>query len=77
MSRIPVEREPELQPTGLYRHLAKRLPYIERVPSLPTAGKAYRRKIVVVEGGAGVADVVYVCLKSAADTYSWKTVVTG
>lgn len=28
-------------------------------------------------GGGGEADQVFICLKSSADTYSWKTVVTG
>lgn len=43
----------------------------------PTCSSAYRNKIWVVEGGAGVTDTVTICLKAAADTYSWVPLVTG
>lgn len=45
--------------------------------ALPTADAAHEGQLRMVAGGAGVASVVYACLKSAADTYSWKTVSTG
>lgn len=47
------------------------------VAALPTASETYRGQKLTIVGGAGVADVTYVCLKSAGDTYSWKTVSTG
>lgn len=47
------------------------------VTALPTASSQYRGRMVRVEGAAGVADSLYVCMKSATDTYSWKPVVTG
>lgn len=43
----------------------------------PTAGVAYRGLLFVTQGGAGVADKISVCLKSAADTYSWKDIISG
>ena len=43
----------------------------------PTCSSSIRHSRWTEEGGAGVADVVYVCLKSAADTYSWVTLVSG
>jgi hypothetical protein len=45
--------------------------------SAPTASAAHRGALFIVQGAGGVADVAQVCLKSAADTYSWKTIVTG
>jgi len=43
----------------------------------PTAGSAYRGMLFVVQGGGGVTDTLEVCLKAAAGTYSWVTIVTG
>lgn len=42
--------------------------------TLPAAGSAYRGQIRAVRGSAGVADVLYICMKDAADAYSWKPV---
>lgn len=36
-----------------------------------------RHQIVVIPGGAGVADVVYVCIKNAANTYTWLDISTS
>jgi len=44
---------------------------------LPTADSSYRGKMIRVEGGAGVADKLYMCMKSAADTYSWVQIASG
>lgn len=43
----------------------------------PTASASYRGRSYRAEGGASVADVEYRCLKSAADAYAWKAVVSG
>ncbi|MEM5810231.1 MAG: hypothetical protein QW156_05065 [Candidatus Aenigmatarchaeota archaeon] len=43
----------------------------------PPASATYRNALWVENGGAGVADKLYVCLKSATDTYSWVLVATG
>jgi len=48
-----------------------------KVTSLPTADATYRGKMIRVEGGAGVADKLYVCMKSASDAYSWVQVASG
>lgn len=45
--------------------------------ALPTAIAELRGCLYVVQGGAGVADVAYICLKGAADTYSWVSIATG
>lgn len=45
--------------------------------SRPAAGSAYRGMLFVTQGGTGVTDTISVCLKSAADTYSWVSIVTG
>jgi hypothetical protein len=45
--------------------------------ALPTADASYRGKMIRVEGGAGVPDKLYMCMKSAADTYSWVQVAMG
>lgn len=43
----------------------------KQVDTLPTANENYRGKIYVLCGSAGVADVSYICMKNAADTYEW------
>lgn len=45
--------------------------------SEPPAGKEWRGVTWISRGGSGVADTMKICLKSAADTYSWKTITTG
>ena len=50
---------------------------IATTASRPTAAVGVRGMLWVVQGGAGVADTLQVCLKSSGDTYSWKTVSTG
>lgn len=47
------------------------------VSALPTASATYQGKILVVAGATGVADVAYICLKSSANTYSWKQLLSG
>jgi len=43
----------------------------------PAAAAAYRNALLVQQGAAGVTDTVYMCLKAAADTYSWVSIATG
>lgn len=43
----------------------------------PAASATYQGGLMVVYGGAGVADTLQICLKAAGGTYSWKTIVTG
>lgn len=50
---------------------------VGKVSSLPTASSTHRGKLIRVEGGSGVADTLYICMKSAADTYSWVQVASG
>lgn len=38
----------------------------------PTASDKLRGQLVLEKGGVGVADVIYVCRKNAADTYEWQ-----
>jgi len=45
--------------------------------TLPAPDESYRGKIIRVEGGEGVADKFYMCMKSAADTYSWVQIISG
>lgn len=45
--------------------------------SRPACAVGIRGNIWVTESGAGVTDNFAVCLKSAADTYSWVQIVTG
>ena len=44
---------------------------------LPVASVTYRGVLWLVQGAAGVTDRVYVCLKAAADTYSWVSLASG
>jgi hypothetical protein len=43
----------------------------------PTANAANRGCLWYSKSAAGAADTVQICLKSAADTYSWVTIATG
>lgn len=43
----------------------------------PTCDATQRGKLWIVNGGAGVTDTVTLCLKAAADTYSWVVITTG
>ena len=45
--------------------------------ALPTASASLRGALFVVRGATGVADTLQVCLKSSADSYSWKVLATG
>lgn len=47
------------------------------LPSLGSDGSVIRSGFAFVPGSTGVADTLYCCMKSAADTYSWKLVATG
>lgn len=46
----------------------------EKVTALPTAGVDYRGQIFILDGGAGVADTVKICIKEEAGTYAWKEI---
>jgi len=48
-----------------------------KVASLPTADSSYRGKMIRVEGGAGVADKLYCCMKKADNSYEWVQVASG
>jgi hypothetical protein len=50
---------------------------IGNTTATPTCDATERGRIWVVEGGAGVTDTISMCLKAAADTYSWITITTG
>jgi len=43
----------------------------------PTCDSTKRGTIWVEQGGVGVTDTAYLCMKAAADTYSWISVTTG
>lgn len=44
---------------------------------LPAATITQRGQLFAVSSGVGVADGLYVCLKSNTETYSWKLIVSG
>jgi hypothetical protein len=58
-------------PTGAYNS-----PFAV-LEALPDASEERRGQVVLIIGGDGVADTLQVCLKSSADTYSWKVLQTG
>lgn len=58
----------------LYRGLVQ---LMDPVTALPVASAVYRGVMAFQTGASGAADTVKVCVKSAADTYSWATMVTG
>ncbi len=53
------------------------LPTFPNVAALPVASADWRGKAALVLGAPGDADVIYLCLKAAADTYSWVSWATG
>lgn len=59
--------------TNIAQDLAT-LENVDVVTALPTASSELRGRFFLVDGGAGVADVLHVCVKNAADAYVFKTV---
>jgi len=55
-------------PCGLYRFNDMR---VEGGAALPGADVTRRGQLFLLEGGAGVADEMYVCRKNAVDAYEW------
>lgn len=45
--------------------------------AVPTCAAGYRGMVWVTQGGVGVADIVYACLKNAANSYNWVQVAIG
>lgn len=50
---------------------------INSTAARPTAADIYRGMLWITQGAGGVTDTLAICLKSAANTYSWVSVVTG
>jgi hypothetical protein len=42
--------------------------------ALPAASSSYRGQIMFIDKGSGVQDEAYICVKDAADSYSWKVI---
>lgn len=59
------------------RYLARRKGRFPVVAALPSADASRRGDALFVEGGSGVADTLYACLKAAGGSYSWKLIATG
>jgi hypothetical protein len=45
--------------------------------TLPAASITYEGEMRLVFGGSGVADRLYLCMKSATNTFSWVVIATG
>jgi len=45
--------------------------------SRPTCNSGHELELWINAGGGGVTDTVYACLKSAANTYNWISIITG
>jgi hypothetical protein len=45
--------------------------------TLPAANTDYRGFLCMTRGAPGARDVVYMCLKSDSDTYSWVQIADG
>lgn len=50
---------------------------VANTAAAPTCDATQRGKLWIVNGGTGVTDTVTLCLKAAADTYSWVAITTG
>lgn len=50
---------------------------VDAATARPTANAANRGVVWYSKSAGGAADTIEVCLKSAADTYSWKVIQTG
>lgn len=53
------------------------LPAAEAVAALPAADASLRGQRRFVRGGAGVADKLFVCVKTGTDTFIWAQIATG
>lgn len=60
--------------TGMVSFMDGGLVALPKVASLPSATSSRRGAMFRVEGAAGVADGIYVCVKQADDNYAWKQV---
>lgn len=65
--------------TNLYRDTSDRLATddyfrVGTVTALPPASAAYRGYMVRREGADGIADALYICHKTASNTYTWQLV---
>ena len=47
------------------------------VAEAPTAVEADRGKIIIIDGGEGVADIVKICVKGTDDKYSYGTITVS
>ncbi len=47
------------------------------VTSLPTASSSYRHAVYRIDGGAGIADGIYICTKDASNNYAWHEITTA
>lgn len=65
---------PEWTATELH---SDRVIYKNPAGTLPTCDSTTRGTTMVTHGTTGVADILHMCMKSAADSYSWKAIVTG
>lgn len=50
---------------------------VDDIGTFPTANVNYRGMLAYDHGATGVADTVKMCIKSAADAYSWITIAVG
>jgi hypothetical protein len=41
------------------------------VADLPIASVAFRNKFFYIRSVGGTADIIYICMKTSADTYVW------
>ena len=67
----------ELSRAGDITMLTDKMIQLSNETQAPAASATHRGKYRLVHGGAGVADLLYCCMKSAADTYSWVQVASG
>jgi len=50
---------------------------VVRLAALPIPGVEYSTIFVIVPGGAGVEDTMYICLKAKDNNYHWVATATG
>jgi len=73
-TRIADAKETALAASATALATATAAEEVSVVTVAPTAVVADRGKLIILDGGTGVADVVKICVKGADNAYSYKTV---
>jgi hypothetical protein len=56
---------------NLYFTVGNAVVIVQVVTELPTPTEGLRGRLVLLNGGTGVSDMLYICIKNDVDAYVW------